>query len=60
MDVDTEDATTIEKNIGGNLAVVVQKGGEVRINIDIGTQRFYLDGTISYEEAVKVMESVNY
>lgn len=56
--VDTEDVDTVELEINGNRAYVVQKEQEIRILMDKNDNRLYLDGTIPYEEAVKIMESV--
>ena len=56
--LDTENGNTIEVRINGNLAYVVEKGDEVRILMDKDNNQFYLNGTIPYEEAIKIMESI--
>ncbi len=56
--IDTEDGDTVEIKINGNTAYVVQKGEEVRILMNKDDKRFYLAGTIPYEEAIKVMKSI--
>lgn len=60
LNVDTEMGDVTEEIINGNPAVVIRKDGEIRIIVNIGKQRFCLNGIIPYEEAVKIMESVNY
>lgn len=60
VDADTEKGIVTEDTINGHTATIVQKEDEIRININIGTERFYLNGAISYEEAIKIMESVEY
>lgn len=59
IDVDTENGTVQNETINGNPAVVIWKEDEVRVILSIGTQRFYVNGTIPYEEAVKILESLN-
>ena len=56
--VDTEDGDTVEIKINGNQAYAVQKGDEVRILMNKNNKQFYLNGTIPYEEAINVMESI--
>lgn len=56
--VDTENGNTVEIKINGNQAYVVQKGDEVNILMNKNNKQFYLNGTIPYEEAIKVMESI--
>ncbi|ANU45018.1 hypothetical protein ADH76_00995 [Enterocloster clostridioformis] len=56
--VDTENGNTIEIKINGNQAYLVQKGDEVNILMNKNNKQFYLNGTIPYEEAIKVMESI--
>lgn len=56
--VDTEEGIVQEINIYGNSAYVVEKKNEIKININKGTQRFYLNGRVSYEDAIKIMESI--
>lgn len=60
LNVDTEMGDVTEEVIDGNPAVVIRKDKEIRIIVDIGKQRFCLNGIIPYEEAIKIMESVNY
>ena len=56
--VDTENSNTVEIKINGNHAYVVQKGDEVNILMNKNNKQFYLNGTIPYDEAIKVMESI--
>ncbi len=56
--VDTEEGSIQEININGNLAYVIKKKHEIRISMNKGTQRFYLNGKLSYKEALKVMKSI--
>lgn len=58
LDADTEKGITKQITIHGCQAYVIQKGEEIRIIMDKSGKRFYLSGTVSYEEAVKVMESI--
>lgn len=60
LNVDSEDGDVTGGVINGNPAVVIQKDGEIWIVVNIGKQRFCLNGIIPYEEAVKIMESVSY
>lgn len=60
VDSDNEEGVVYEENINGKPAVIIQKDDEVRISINVEMQRFYLTGTISYEEAVKIMSSINF
>lgn len=60
LNLDSETGDVSEENINSKPAVVIRKGEEIRIIVDIGKQRFCLNGNLSYEEAVKIMESVNY
>lgn len=60
LNVDTETGSVKEETINGKPAIVIEKAGEIRIIVDIGRQRFCLDGEIPYDEAVKIMESVKY
>lgn len=56
--VDTENGDTVEIKINGNQAYVVNKGDEVNILMNKNNKQFYLNGMIPYEEAIKVMESI--
>lgn len=56
--VDTEDGDIVELEINGNQAYVVQKEQEIQILMNKNDGRFYLNGTISYEDAVEIMESI--
>jgi len=58
--LDSEGGVVSETEINGYPAVIVQKGDEVRININIGTARFYLNGMIPMDEAIKIMESIKF
>lgn len=60
VDADNEDGVIHEESINGKPAVIIQKDDEIRISINVEMQRFYLTGTISYEEAVKIMSSINF
>lgn len=60
IDADVEDGTLSETEINGFPAVVLQKEGEIRINVSGDAARFYLDGQISYEEAVKILPSIDF
>lgn len=60
LNIDSETGDVSEESINGTPAVVIQKDGEIRIIIDIGTQRFSIDGNIPYEDAVKILESINF
>lgn len=60
LNVDTEMGDVSEEIIHGNPAVVIRKGGEIRIIVDIEKQRFCVSGIIPYEEAIKIMESVKF
>lgn len=56
--IDTENADTVEIKINDNPAYVIKKGDEVRILMNKNNEQFYLNGTIPYDEAIKVMESI--
>lgn len=56
--IDTEEGNAIEINIKGNQAYIIQKGKEIRILMYKDNNQFYIAGTISYEEAIKIMESI--
>lgn len=58
--IDTENGTMSQDEINGKPAIIVEKGQEIRIVVDSGMQRFSLSGDIPYEEAIKIMESINY
>lgn len=58
--IDNEDGIISEEIINGQPAIVIQKDDEIRISIDIGVQKIYLDGNLPYAEAIKVMESVEF
>ena len=60
LEADAENGTVREEIIKNVPAIVIQKENEVRINISIDVQRFYLNGTLSYEEAKKVMQSIDF
>ncbi len=60
VDADTENGSVQEEIINGHPAMVVRKGDEIRISINKGTQRFYLNGKIPYDEAVKIISSINF
>ncbi len=60
IDIDTENGTVQEDMINGHPAIVVRKKDETRISLSNGTQIFYLDGVIPYDEAVKIMSSINF
>lgn len=57
---DSEEGVVSEININGNSALLIQKSDEIRISINTGTERFYLNGVLPYEEAVKIMESIKF
>ncbi len=57
-EIDTEEGTIQEIDIHGNLAYVVQKENEIKITMNKGRQRFYLNGKVPYEDAVKIIESI--
>lgn len=59
IDADTENGTVQNQMINGNPVAVIRKDDEIRVILSIGTQRFYVNGTIPYEEAVKILESLN-
>ena len=54
--VDTEDGNTVETEINGNQAFAVQKGDKVRILMSKNNMQFFVDGTIPYDEPLKIME----
>ena len=56
--IDTEDGNAVKINIEGNQAYMIQKGKEIRLLMYKDNKQFYLAGTISYEEAIKIMESI--
>ena len=58
VSLDSEEGIVSETEINGYPAVIVQKGNEVKININIGTSRIYLNGTVSMDEAIKIVESI--
>lgn len=58
--LDSEEGIVRETKISGYPAIVVQKGKEIKININVGTSRFYLNGTIPIDEAIKIMESIKF
>lgn len=58
VDIDTENGEVWEETINGKSALVVQKEDEIRIIMSNGLQRFLLNGTISYKEARKILESL--
>ena len=58
LDVDTENGNVWKETINGNLTVIVQKDDEIRITMSNGMQRFHVSGTISYEEGIKIIESI--
>lgn len=60
IEADTENGTIKKEIINDIPAIVIQKDNEIRINMNIGVQRFYLNGTVSYEDAKKVMQSINF
>lgn len=60
IDADNEEGVVYKENINGRPAIIIQKDDEIRISINVKMQRFYLTGTISYEEAVKIMGSINF
>lgn len=59
MGIDTEDAETVEIEIEGNKVYVIQKKDKIRVLMYQGDHQFYLGGTLSYEDAIKIMESIN-
>lgn len=60
VDADSEDGSVQEETINGHPAMVVRKDDEIRISINNGAERFYLNGTIPYDEAVKIISSINF
>lgn len=58
VSLDSEEGIVSETEINGYPAVIVQKGNEVKININIGTSRIYLNGTVLMDEAIKIVESI--
>ncbi len=56
--INTEGAIVDEIELNGNKAYIIQNEDEIRIHINKELERIYLNGRLSYEEALKVMESV--
>lgn len=56
--IDTENTNAVEIKINGNQAYAIQKGEEINILMNRDNQQFCLNGTIPYEEAIKIMESI--
>lgn len=56
--VDTEDSKCSEVEVNGNKAYLILKGKKLRLLMDQSGHRFFLEGNISYEEAIKIMESI--
>lgn len=56
--LDTEDAMVSDIDINGNKASIIKKGKETRIIMYEGSSIFFLGGTLSPEEACKIMESI--
>lgn len=48
----------MEIEIGGNRAYMIQKDEKVSILMNKDNKQFFLSGTISEEEAIKIMESI--
>lgn len=57
-DVDTEDGITKGVEINGNQAHIVQEGEKIRVIMNKDFHRFSLIGDLSYENAVRIMESI--
>lgn len=60
IDIDTENASISQIDINGYSAFVVQKDERIQISLAIGERRFYLDGQLPYEEAIRIMESIKF
>lgn len=60
LDCDVENGTISEMEINGYPAVVIKKQDEIRIIVNSEMQRFYINGHISYEDAVKILSSINF
>ncbi len=56
--LDTEDAAVSDININGKKASIIEKGSETRIIMYEENYIFFLEGTISLEDAYKIIESV--
>lgn len=56
--LDTEDAAVSDININGNKASIVEKESETRIIMYKENLVYFLTGTLSTEEAYKIMESI--
>ena len=56
--LDTEETVISTVNINGNKASIIEKRGETRVIMYEENAMFYLAGTLSPEEAYKIMESI--
>lgn len=56
--IDTEDADTEEAEIDGNHAYIIQKEGYIRILLHKEDHLFYLAGSLTREDAIKIMKSI--
>lgn len=57
-DVDTEDGVTKRIEINGNQAYIVHEGTKIQALMNKDSHQFFLTGDISYDEAIKIMESI--
>lgn len=58
LDIDSENGIVNEILIADHPATVIQKDDEIRIGLSIGKQRFYVNGKVLYDDAIKILESL--
>ena len=56
--LDTEDAIISDIEINGNKASIIKEESETRVIMYEENSLFFLGGTLSSEEAYKIMESI--
>lgn len=58
ISLDTENASVFDLQINGHNSIIVEKGDEIKILMSYEESQYYLEGSLSIEEAIKIMESI--